>query len=509
MVTGDDSSLRYWTAALGQVSHGARGARTGAVIAERGRKGNFLGALQAYERVRQREFSDDGAAAFDQMVMLVGSGTRLSPVTQSLRNMKAALILPSITPDGSALTVGEAAIRSSAPWVRVLQDGGFAGLVIRWGDEIIVPSSALLADPGQYSDVDVVRFGYKAMPNELLANQKEWLICDAAGVVRAELPRQSLVQLAGRLPRSGDALDVHVNMGSFAASHKLLDALVDAFFDQIAESNGTANWDPYLWMALHSDNQDEWEEECCVDAGARPRDFASLLANVPDFWSRAQRARARLESHTGRPFTAKVLDFGEPYWFDAGNHSSLRAGINDIFNAGDDGDTVRALLGLPQGLAMGESVVAGSRIAPGVTVRNSVIIGSYVAEPESSLEKAIVVNSRVGRVQVRPGGVVLESDCDYLDVDGPSGFAFRLSGTASVACDEIAAEVGLAPSTTRLSYFDPSRIVDDGLFTEKLGRNALSFEEAAIVADRVDPLEMLKRFSHDPRTGEPVVASSD
>jgi hypothetical protein len=495
VVTGDEPSRLYWAAEFAHAGDEVGRHPRAAVISEHGRKGNFLGALQAYERAQRHEFSPGGASDFDQLVMLVGSGTRLSPITQSLRNMKAALILPSNDGVRSELTVGEAAIRSSAPWVRVLEDGGFTGVVLRWGDEILIPSSVLSATPGQYAEVDAVRFGYRVAPTELLASQKEWLVSDGQGIVQAELPRQSLGQLTRRISTIAAAETVHVNLGSFAASHRLLDALTDAFGDLLRADDTAANWDPYLWMALHSDNADDWEQECCAHAGSRPPDFASLVGRIPDFWERAQGARRNLELSTGRSLAIKVLDFGDPYWFDAGNHASLQSGISDIFAAGSSGDTIRALLGLPDGLAHGDSLVASSDIASGVVVRNSLVIGSEVSSAESTVERAVIVNSRFRTLTVAPGGVVIECDCADLAVDGPSGFAFRLSGSAHVRGDEVVADVGLPPRSTRLSYFDPSRIVDDAAYGMRLWQNPVSFKEAAAMVEQLDPLEIAARFA--------------
>lgn len=485
IVTGDASSLDYWTHAFEADGEHKRNGRA-TVVAEQGRKGNFLGALQAYERAASQEFSPLGVTAFDQLVMLVGSGTRLSPITQSLGNMKAALVLPSNDGDRSTLTVGEAAIRSSAPWVQALRDSGFDGLVMRWGDEIIIPSSVLSADPAKFEGADVVRFGYTARPNEVLATQKEWLLCDEDGAVYAELPRQPLRRLLDRVSNFRSAKTLHVNLGSFAASHDFMSSLVDAFRDLLSHDSIAANWDPYLWIALHSSNQDEWEEACRAGKSQVPREFAALVSAIPDFWQRSQRAKRRLRELTGREFTAKVMDFGDPYWFDAGNHLSLRSGISAIFEPTLDGDTVRELLGLPSGLATGENFICNSDLAEESNFRNSVVIGSVVGVDASFAERSVIINSRLGYLRADPGAIVIECKCESLLVDGPEGFAFRLEGRAHVAGNEVTARVSLPKAGVRLSYFDISKIVDDDSFENRRWANPISFREAAALVNLMD-----------------------
>jgi hypothetical protein len=495
-VTGDEQSRRLWV----EVLNDADGEES-RVLAERGRKGNFLGALQAYQRLGDRIWSQSGPL-IDQLVMIVGSGTRLSPLTQALRNSKAALVLPD--GDAQVLTVAEAALRSTAPCIAALRQAGFDGLVLRWGDEVLIPSSALDAPEGFYADVDAVRFGYRATPNDLLATQKEWLVSDASGTVHTELPRMPLDRLEATIARVPGAHDLYVNLGSFAASHRLLAALEEAFGPHIAEGPSAANWDPYLWMAMHSTDEDEWEHACSRGTGQRPADLQAEVAHIHDFWARAQHARRMLENLTGRPFTSKVLDFGEPYWFDAGNHAALRIGMDDLFRPGDAGDTIRALLGLPESLAQGGSHVVGSAIADGTLVRGSIVIGSRVDGPDALIDGAVLVGSRVGQLTTSPGAVVIECDVDRLVVDGPEGLAFRLSDGGHVGGDETAAGVGLPPNDVRLSHHGTSSIVDGETFRATIPGNAMSFAEAAAAVEEVDPVVLhghWRRVRHHPDQG--------
>lgn len=476
VVVGSSDSADDWRQALGQASAQGDPVR---VLNEHGRKGNFLGALQAYRRIRTEPEALGPLESIDQIVMFVGTGSRLSPITQSLRNMKAALLLPSGADHSGTLTVGEAAVRSSAPWIRALRDGGFDGIVIRWGDEIMIPSADFGALGARFSDVDAVRFGYYARPNELLASQKEWLLADEANNVYAELPRQHLDRLLDEVSRFRAVKALHVNLGSFAISHRLLETLETAFGDLLDSETVAANWDPYLWMALHSATRMQWETDCRAGSTEVPRDFAQLVEGIPDFWNRAQAAKSSLAAQTGRPFAARVLDFGEPYWFDAGNHAALRVGMGDVFSRGLDGQTLRAFLELPEELAHGGSLVRESEVPAGVSIRNSVVIGSTLSDESSYAERSIVIASTLGRVRADPGSVIIECECSDLDVDGPEGFAVRLDGPAHVRGDEVTAGVTTSEGVMRLSHFGPSLVVGAELFENRIWANPISFTEAS------------------------------
>ena len=344
--------------------------------------------------------------------------------------------------------------------------------------------------PSSFSEVDAVRFAYRVTPTDALARHKEWLVSDESWVVQAELPRQPLERLTRRVADVSGAHAIHVNLGSFAISHALLAALVEAFEPYPGDAVTAANWDPYLWMALHSETEESWRIECCVEPGVLPGDLATLLESIPDFWRRAQAAKRRLQSMTGRPLTVKLLDFGDPYWFDAGHLENLQSGLSDIFDPGQDGDTLRALLGLDQALSSGESVIHNSTIAPGVTVRNSLVIDSHIDGSDSVLNRAIVVNSRVVHLDAEPGSVVIDCSCDTLKVEGPSGLAFRVTGDARVSGREVTATVGLPPDSVRLTHPDLTQSIDDASYGARLETNTISYREAAAMVEQFDPVEL-------------------
>ena len=72
IVTGDYLDAKFWDTILNdkQAIDGPK------YWVERGKKGNLLGALQAYSAARSARRND---AEFDQIHMLFGSGTQLAP----------------------------------------------------------------------------------------------------------------------------------------------------------------------------------------------------------------------------------------------------------------------------------------------------------------------------------------------------------------------------------------------------------------------------------------------
>ena len=255
IVTGDYQEAKFWDAILNEnATDGPK------YWVEKGKKGNLLGALQAYSAVRDDNRGDH--SSINQIVMLFGSGTRLSPFTQSLRNVKAAFPLPDGGRGSSGLTIGEAAIRSPAPLINCLRQAGFSGIVLSWGDEVLIPSRPLIANPDTISNADVIRFGWRKDPDKELATQKEWLQVDmATDLVVRDISRQPIDRLTEVLQStSSPQMATFVNLGSFAATHEFLSAACDTFAKTVFDESSAANWDPYFWQALQSPSRESWDE---------------------------------------------------------------------------------------------------------------------------------------------------------------------------------------------------------------------------------------------------------
>ena len=464
------------------------------MVAERGRKGNFFGALQAYS-----DFSACGAdhlATLRQIVMLVGSGTRLSPFTQSLGNMKSGFPVPDGEMFADDLSIGESAVYSSRPIVEALDQRGFSGLVIRWGDEVQIASIPLTSASRDLSQSDAVRFGWRTDPTDLIATQKDWFLADANGVVVHDIPRQPIDSLRREFARVSDkrsSLTAYVNLGSLAASHTLLGIASRVFATERNDLVSAANWDPYFWTALQCHTREEWDSVRARELAEGHDGIARLEEVVPSFYGKVREVLSSFESQVGRPIRVSVMDFGEPYWFDFGNHDAMQEIFSDIFSSSERGRTVRAFLALPETLASGGSFVQDSHISPGVSISNSIVLGSEIRHPKSRLDGAIVVNARYDYIDVGKGGSVIHSSGNSLVVGGPHGMAFRLLGTHVLQGQERAATLLTESGPVHLRYDNgDARSLDEQVFVEALAGNPVSFKVASEMMDATDPSDLDK-----------------
>ncbi len=194
-------------------------------------RGNFLGTMAAW--LENRSATDRTQPGL--MVMVYGEGRRLSPFTQALGNRKPALpTLAASKHAGMYVNAAELAMRHTALPFDAIRHGDFRGLLIKWGDEAIIPE--MLWPPMALSDVDAIRFVSGMEPTDVTASEKEWLVFDpSSGEVLAELPRQSLHTLKPRVDAArASGLEVGVNLGSLAASYDLRQTK--------SFGRGSANW---------------------------------------------------------------------------------------------------------------------------------------------------------------------------------------------------------------------------------------------------------------------------
>jgi hypothetical protein len=490
IVTGDYLDAKFWDAILNdkQAMDGPK------YWVERGKKGNLLGALQAYSAVRSDRLN---YAEIDQIHMIFGSGTRLSPFTQSLRNVKAAFPLPDSDRGPNGITIGEAAIRSAAPLINCLQEAGFSGVAFTWGDEVLIPSKPLRLNPEVISNADVVRFGWQREPDRELADQKEWLQVDMAtdSVVR-DISRQPFERLTSLLEKNqSQHMATFINLGSFAATHDFLSLACEAFGKRVDDESSAANWDPYFWQALQCPSRDAWDELITYEESAGLQGLRTLLDSVPDFFEIAQQFRMAFERRFGRPMRISVFNFGEPYWIDAGNHVALSSAFADLFSDSQPGAAIRAFLGLPDSVATGGNFITESTLPVGCKVVNSIVIGSTITSEQSSIQGAIILGSNIGRVVANRGASIVWCRVEDLRVDGPNGIGFRLDGRQHVVLGhESATTLLLGDRVVNLKYSRTLGNIDRHAFETRLLDNPVSFSEAASLVRSVDPIELHKSW---------------
>lgn len=497
IVTGDYLETTFWDAILNE-KNSPDGPN---YWVEKGKKGNLLGTLQAYSALRGEPHSagqGGQGSPIEQILMFFGSGTRLSPFTQSLRNIKAAFPLPDGDRGSNGLTIGEAAIRAAAPLNDCLRDAGFAGIVLTWGDQVLIPSMPLRAGRDAFAAADVVRFGWRKEPDATLATQKEWLQVDAqTGAVVRDISRQPLDQLNDALRKDAPPNScTFVNLGSFAATEEFFSYAADAFGDRVDDPSSTANWDPYFWAALQASSLDAWNELLRSERQAGLSGLQTLLEGIPDFYSITQTFKTNFERRVGRPIHIAVLDFGEPYWIDVGNHHALSSALADMFSSSEHGSAIREFLGLPESLSSGASFVANSILPPDCVVENSIVIGTAITGQASSIRGSVVLGSRIGRLVADRGTSAVWCRADDLRLNGPHGFAFRLDSPSEIVNgDESATTLLLPDRVLNLKYSRNLGSIDRRAFESRLGDNPVSFAEAASLVGSMDPVDLHRTWA--------------
>ena len=103
-----------------------------------------FGVLLLWQRLRDAADRRRGTLA----AFVFGSGTRSTPFTETDNAQKPAIVTPvRIMSDGKEryLTMVELAVRYFIPVQQYLTRSGFKGLVIKWGDEVQIPTCDLSA----------------------------------------------------------------------------------------------------------------------------------------------------------------------------------------------------------------------------------------------------------------------------------------------------------------------------------------------------------------------------
>lgn len=427
---GDGPLVAARTAARTQLLFRADGRTRITAHEERTRRGQLLGLLDAVAHLRaQVPAPDPGGVALG--IMLPGQGTRLSPLTQRLHGIKPFARMPIRSHAGAPwLDAGAASLWSWGLVTRALERAGFAGVAWKWGDEPQLPSEPLEQLALELRSVDAVRFGMRVQLDEDLARNKEWLLRDGDGRLAAQVRRRPLAALRERLAQAPVGTRALVNMGSPALSHAFIDALAAAFGDR----DGWLDVDGYLFEALTHDEA-AWAAEIARDPGLR-----ALLEQCPDFYARVARVRAQLEQHRGAPLAIAVIDFGaDTYWGDMGQLSRARDAHAVLARADDDGEFARRLACIDDVVPdrFGNRVVGDSWIPGDGSLRDSVIIDSWIARPRSTTRRAVVIDSELGETQLGDGAVVLDSSVWALDADADAFVFAALAPALQVAAHHV------------------------------------------------------------------------
>jgi len=406
-VSGSRGAQAFWQRELDRARPGLR-AREARSLHEDLPTNQALGLLLAWQRLRPALRPGEGAL----LAFVFGEGSRATPLTEAESGQKPAIRSFVATGAGAErrlLSTVELALRTFAPVEAFLRRSGFDGLVVKWGDEVQIPTLDLTGTDARMAEADVVRFVSIARITEDTAKNKDWVGVDRAGRVTAFIPRRPLSAMApladrGLLERRGDALYGGINLGSIALSRRLLDLLLDELEDEVndpdADRKQRPDLDPQLFTALTvaaredpRDRADAW----ATAKGESPA-IARLDEAMPGIVDRLRRVLDRYRERYGRPARMVALDFGDQFWGDIGQHRQMRELVMALRAPTADGAVARALAGI-DGLApdaWGNVIAGQSRVGAGVTLRGSVLIDAQIDEGE--VVDSVLVGSRVGRL---------------------------------------------------------------------------------------------------------------
>ena len=491
IVSGTQADQRYWAQRF-QLTRQEVFRRDGSTrivsIHEAVPRGNFLGTLCVWEQFNRPggELVSGGRDVRLLISMLFGKGTRLSPFTQALGNCKPRFPTPYRVND-LHLTIGECSTLYSNLLVRYLHAGGFRGAVVKWGDEIMLPGADWLGEAADFSQVDAVRFAWFTQPTEELAREKEWILADASdGRMLFQLVRQPQAALLGRaeVKRGGSTARLGVNLGSLAASYPFLDLAQQAFAAELSDPRKRVDWDPYVWLALACSTEAEWQDEVAYERSLGISGLDQLLERIPDFYLRLVQVRETLEQRNGRPFTVKVLDFGEVFWTDFGQHLALRQNLACLLDEDGRGALTRALFDLPQARDECGNRLVNARIPAGADIRDSLIVDAEIRSAETYMRGGILVGGQYGRVNMPQGGMALFCTVNALDFDGPNAIALGsilpvLNLSEGGRHATVITSAGLLHMTTREDITD----YKGANYLQALPGNPVSFDQASALVD--------------------------
>ncbi|MEO1170632.1 MAG: hypothetical protein AAFX94_01070 [Myxococcota bacterium] len=186
-VCGSEEARGFWQRQLDRSRESFR-ARDTAAFHEDLPVNQAFGLLLLWQRLKPRLRPGEGAL----VAFVFGEGSRATPLTETECGQKPAILSFCRGEDGGLESTVEVAMRCFSPVENFLRRSGFQGVVVKWGDEIQIPTRPLGTPDPLFADADVVRFvSVQKMTEELAAN-KDWVGVDSNNRVTAFIPRRPL-----------------------------------------------------------------------------------------------------------------------------------------------------------------------------------------------------------------------------------------------------------------------------------------------------------------------------
>jgi hypothetical protein len=500
IVSGSPADQAYWQERLQKTRQDVFRADGETMVIsslEKTRKGNFLGSVNAW-MVMRKALTGRSLPPVVLMNMVFGLGKRLSPFTQALTNRKPAFPTPMRSSNGDIyLSTVDAASMSATLWLHHLETNGFKGIVIKWGDEAVIPGKIWEDGRSEYQDVDGIRFVWQTEPTEDLAREKEWVEFDArSSQMTYQYTRQGLDGLRKRLSTGGQDHLIGVNLGSLGISYRLMEVAEEVFQADVLDVNKWVDWDPYTWIALSCQEESEWIAEATFEEQIGKTGIRELENRLPDFYQKIRQMRILFKDRYGRYPMVKVLDFGKPYWMDWGLHLSLRRSLEAMTTDSDQGETSRNLFNLPHEGDKNGNIILRSSVPLDADIRESLLVDTVITDPKSVIHGGVVVAGRHHRLEMPDGGSALFCAADKMKFNGPHAIAFKALGNKfqlgegdRLACLFFTNETLKMRSNESLINYEGEN------YTLPVMGNPISFEEATIRMYIEDTRLVEKRWS--------------
>lgn len=468
-------------------------------VSEATKKGNFLGMLNAWDQTKHAiDKQNLTLPDVGLMSMVVGSGTRLSPFTQTMGNRKPALLTPAKASNGhDYFNAADISNLYTNSWIQHFRECGFRGLVMKWGDEALIPGTIWNTTSIDYSRADAIRLVWLTEITDTLAREKEWIeIDESSGLMTFQYSRQDAMLLRERFSRlANSGKTAGVNLGSFAISYRFLDIALEIFKEDVLDSNKWITWDPYVWIALSCQDKRTWEEELEIESQTGLTGIKDLQKMIPDFFDKVSKLRERLESENQYDFSVPTIDFGNLLFVDLGLHGSLRSNLNAMLTDSSAGEAIRKIFKLPTERDKNGNTVIGSRIPEEANIRNSLIIDSVITDTNTEINQGIVVGGQHKRVTMIKGGIALFCAVDYLEIQGADSIAYRSIGK------DIVVPPGGRHTTLLMPDGSEHMVTNETItdykeenYTTPILGNTFSFSEAANIMANVEPQDLEKHF---------------
>jgi len=498
-VSGSAAARDFWAAEL-EAARGDFRAREVVSLHEELPVNQAFGLLLLWERLRPHLRPQEGAL----IAFVFGEGTRATPFTEAECGQKAAMSSFVALGEGDArryLSTAELALRHFAPVEGYLRRSGFDGIVVKWGDEVQIPTLDLQGTDRRLAGADVVRFvSLQAMTPDTAAN-KDWVGVDPEGRITAFIPRRPLEAMAplaeaGLVQRRGSGLVGGINLGSVALSRRLLDLLLEEFRGEVHDPEAVRSrrpdLDPQFFTALTiaAEGDPQLRERRWESAKAESGTIARLEEGLPGVLVRLRGVLDRYLERHGREARMVALDFGDQYWGDMGQHPQIFAAYTALADPGAPGEVARALAGVEWLRdTRGNLFTRDTVLGPGVEVRNSVLLDARVERGE--IVDSVLIGTRCGELRAL-GAFDVRSTAVAMHLPPRSG-AYRVVGPESVEAGvgERMATVFLPGGPVLLRVHERTDLRDRAAnYDRPVCGNPLSFREAHALVTGTNPLAL-------------------